>query len=112
MRITAMLKCSVQAALVVGAWCAVSGPAAAGVRVADSHYKLATVVKDTTFAGVNGAVIGGDGALYVVHTGDGTVGSGATAVELPTPMYVEANGDIYLATEGRGVISLKYTTSR
>jgi sugar lactone lactonase YvrE len=42
----------------------------------------------------------------------GTVGSGAAAVEFPTPMYVETNGDVYLATEGRGVISLKYTSAR
>jgi sugar lactone lactonase YvrE len=57
----------------------------AGVCVVDPRYKLATIVKDTPFAGVNGAVIGGDGALYVVHTGDGT----ATRIDLETMSATE-----------------------
>ena len=39
--------------------------------------------------------------------GYGVVGSGPTAVELPTPLHVTADGDIYLGTAGRGVILLK-----
>jgi sugar lactone lactonase YvrE len=54
--------------------------ARAGVHVVDGRYKATTVVKDSTFAGVNGAVIGHDGALYVVHTGDGTT----TRIDLKT----------------------------
>ncbi len=59
--------------------------APAGVRVVDGRYRLSTVVKDTTFAGVNGATIGGDGALYVVHTGDGTT----TRIDLKTGAATE-----------------------
>jgi sugar lactone lactonase YvrE len=36
----------------------------------DLSYKVVRLVKDTLFAGGNGAAIGPDGALYVVHTGD------------------------------------------
>jgi sugar lactone lactonase YvrE len=36
------------------------------------HYKVVRLTEDTLFAGCNGAVIGLDGALYVVHTGDGS----------------------------------------
>ena len=36
------------------------------------HYRVVRLTEDTLFAGCNGAVIGLDGALYVVHTGDGS----------------------------------------
>ena len=45
---------------------------AAGPKVLDPSYKVVRIVKDTLFPGCNGATIGTDGALYVVHTGDGT----------------------------------------
>ncbi|HEX7839461.1 MAG TPA: SMP-30/gluconolactonase/LRE family protein [Kofleriaceae bacterium] len=64
---------------------ALASTARANVRVVDGHYKLVTVVKDTTFAGANGATIGGDGALYVVHTGDGTT----TRIDLKTMAATE-----------------------
>src|ERR1043165_5806853 len=59
--------------------------ARAGVHVVDGHYKATTVVKDSLFAGANGAVIGSDGALYVVHTGDGTT----TRIDLKTMAATE-----------------------
>ena len=46
---------------------------AAGVQVLDPRYKVSRVVKDSPLAGCNGATIGMDGALYVVHTGNGAV---------------------------------------
>jgi sugar lactone lactonase YvrE len=46
---------------------------AAGPQVLDPGYELVSVAKDTQFPGCNGATIGMDGALYVVHTGNGTV---------------------------------------
>ena len=46
---------------------------AAGIEIIDHQYKLTTLVNDAPLAGVNGATIGQDGALYVVHTGNGTV---------------------------------------
>ncbi len=42
-------------------------------KVLDPHYKVVRLVKDSLFPGCNGAIIGMDGALYVVHTGNGTV---------------------------------------
>jgi hypothetical protein len=41
---------------------AIGSAASAGVHVVDGRYKLSTVVKDSLFAGANGAVIGSDGA--------------------------------------------------
>jgi sugar lactone lactonase YvrE len=83
MRITVASR-SWQAILVlIGA--AIAATAQANVHVVDGHYKLVTIVKDTPFAGVNGATIGGDGALYVVHTGDGTT----TRIDLKTMAVTE-----------------------
>ena len=79
MRIAAMATRPAQAILVLTVIHA-AALAAPGVRVVDGRYKLSTLVKDTAFAGVNGATIGGDGALYVVHTGDGTT----TRIDLKT----------------------------
>jgi sugar lactone lactonase YvrE len=53
---------------------------AAGPKVLDPSYKVVRLVKDTLFPGCNGATIGMDGALYVVHTGDGTT----TRIDLKT----------------------------
>ena len=61
------------------------GIAQAGVHVVDGRYKASTLVKDSVFAGANGAVIGPDGALYVVHTGDGTT----TRIDLKTMAATE-----------------------
>ncbi len=67
--------------LVVGCALLLSGAAlAAGVQVLDKQYKVVRLVKDTLFPGCNGATIGLDGALYVVHTGDGTT----TRIDLKT----------------------------
>jgi len=46
---------------------------AAAIQVLDKQYKVVRLVKDSPLAGCNGAIIGLDGALYVVHTGNGTV---------------------------------------
>ncbi|MGA3085424.1 MAG: hypothetical protein ABSE95_11600 [Thermodesulfobacteriota bacterium] len=53
---------------------------AAGPKVLDQNYKMVRLVKDTLFPGCNGATIGWDGALYMVHTGNGQV----TRVDLKT----------------------------
>jgi sugar lactone lactonase YvrE len=53
---------------------------AAGPKVLDQNYKMVRLVKDTLFPGCNGATIGIDGALYMVHTGNGQV----TRVDLKT----------------------------
>lgn len=53
---------------------------AAGPKVLDPHYKFVRIVKDTLFPGCNGATIGLDGALYVVHTANGTT----TRIDLKT----------------------------
>ena len=53
---------------------------AAGPKVMDSSYKAVRLVKDTLFPGCNGATIGTDGALYIVHTGNGST----TRVDLKT----------------------------
>jgi sugar lactone lactonase YvrE len=54
--------------------------AVAGPRVMDPSYKAVRLVKDTLFPGCNGATIGMDGALYIVHTGNGST----TRVDLKT----------------------------
>ena len=43
------------------------------IQVLDPRYKIVRLVEDTPLAGCNGAQIGQDGALYVVHTGNSTV---------------------------------------
>jgi sugar lactone lactonase YvrE len=53
---------------------------AAGSKVLDPNYKFVRIVKDTLFPGCNGATIGMDGALYVVHTGN----SSTTRIDLKT----------------------------
>ncbi len=58
-----------------------SPPIFAGpLKVIDPEYKAVRVVKDTLFPGCNGATIGVDGALYIVHTGDGST----TRIDLKT----------------------------
>jgi len=49
------------------------GCAKEGAKIVDSGYMLSIVVKDAPLSGVNGATIGADGNLYVVHTGNNTV---------------------------------------
>ena len=49
------------------------GSQAAEPKALDTGYKVVRLVKDTPFPGCNGAVIGQDGALYVVHTGTGQI---------------------------------------
>jgi sugar lactone lactonase YvrE len=49
-------------------------------KILDPAYKLKVLVKDTPLPGCNGAVIGPDGALYVVHTGTGAT----TRIDLKT----------------------------
>ena len=46
---------------------------AAGPKALDPNYKVVRLVKDTLFPGCNGATIGLDGALYMVHTAIGQV---------------------------------------
>ncbi len=46
---------------------------AAESKALDPHYKVVRLIKDSVFPGCNGAIIGLDGALYVAHTGNGTV---------------------------------------
>jgi len=53
---------------------------AMGAEVLDPSYKVVRLVYDTLFPGCNGATIGMDGALYVVHTGN----SSTTRIDLKT----------------------------
>ena len=46
---------------------------AEGIKVLDPKYKAVVLVKDTKLAGMNGAIIGMDGALYVTHVGNTSV---------------------------------------
>jgi sugar lactone lactonase YvrE len=50
------------------------------IKVMDSGYKAVRLAADTPFPGVNGATIGADGNLYVVHTGNGSI----TRIDLKT----------------------------
>jgi sugar lactone lactonase YvrE len=45
----------------------------ADLKVLDPGYKMVQLIKNTVFPGVNGATIGADGALYVVHTAIGQI---------------------------------------
>ena len=45
----------------------------ARIQIVSPRYRLAIPAKDTPLPGCNGATIGGDGALYVVHGAAGTV---------------------------------------
>jgi sugar lactone lactonase YvrE len=85
MRIDAATLRWLRALLMLAVVPAIASTARAGVHVVDGHYKASTVVKDSLFAGANGAVIGSDGALYVVHTGDGTT----TRIDLKTMVATE-----------------------
>ena len=112
MRIAAMATRSLQAILVLTAAHA-AALAAPAVRVVDGRYKLSILVKDTAFAGVNGATIGGDGALYVVHTGDGTT----TRIDLKTlaaTEFVHAYQGVYISdditSDGKGTFYSTGTT--
>jgi sugar lactone lactonase YvrE len=42
-----------------------------------------------------------------VPVGYGVVGPGTSGVEFAAPLYVSGDGDIYLGTDGRGIIELK-----
>ena len=113
MRIAAMATRPAQALLVLTVVHAVAPAARAGVHVVDGHYRLSTVVKDTAFAGANGATIGGDGALYVVHTGDGTT----TRVDLKTMAateFVHPYAGIFISdditSDGKGTFYATGTT--
>jgi sugar lactone lactonase YvrE len=57
-----------------------SQPTLAAPKVIDPHYQFKRLVKDNLFPGCNGATIGMDGALYVVHTGNGST----TRIDLKT----------------------------
>jgi sugar lactone lactonase YvrE len=58
-----------------------SGPGLAGeITVLDPQYEAFVLAEDTPMAGCNGAVIGADGALYVVHSANGMV----TRIDLKT----------------------------
>lgn len=63
-------------------WVFAISPAAfaSDVQVIDPAYSLTRIADDTHFPGANGAAIGADGALYVVHVGDGTT----TRIDLKT----------------------------
>jgi sugar lactone lactonase YvrE len=63
-----------------------------------SHYKPVRLVDDTIFAGCNGAVIGLDGALYVVHTGDGST-SRIDLKTLKVTTFVAANGGVFISDD-------------
>src|SRR5690348_15235667 len=85
-------------AILILAIAAITGTARAGVHVVDGRYKPITIVKDSVFAGANGAVIGSDGALYVVHTGDGTT----TRIDLKTMAateYVHAAAGTFISDD-------------
>ncbi|MBU2551956.1 MAG: SMP-30/gluconolactonase/LRE family protein [Proteobacteria bacterium] len=74
---------SIRGAVAIFFLCLLMGPLpawAAGLQVVDSHYKPVVLVKDSPLPGCNGAVIGQDGALYIVHTATGAT----TRVDLKT----------------------------
>ncbi len=62
------------------------------------HYKLTRLVKDSLFAGCNGAVIGLDGALYVVHTGDGST-SRIDLRSLKVTTFVAPNEGVFISDD-------------
>ncbi len=61
--------------LVIVLWVLIFSPGiqAAEPKALDSGYKVVRLVKDTLFPGCNGAIIGLDGALYMVHTATGQI---------------------------------------
>jgi sugar lactone lactonase YvrE len=71
---------------------------AAGPKVLDQNYKMVRLVKDTLFPGCNGATIGLDGALYIVHTGNGQI----SRVDLKTmkvSRFVPPYGGIFITDD-------------
>ncbi len=62
------------------------------------HYKLFRLAEDTLFAGCNGAVIGLDGALYVVHTGDGST-SRIDLRTLKVTTFVAPNEGVFISDD-------------
>ncbi len=72
-------RCSIVSSL-VALFAASAASPADRIKVLDLRYRAARVLDDTPLAGVNGATIGVDGALYVVHTGDGST----TRIDLKT----------------------------
>jgi sugar lactone lactonase YvrE len=74
------------------------GCGAEGIKVIDSKYTAVTLAEDTPFSGVNGATIGADGALYVVHTGNSVV----SRVDLETmkaTTFVPSYGGVYICDD-------------
>jgi sugar lactone lactonase YvrE len=74
------------------------GCGAEGIKVLDSKYKAVILAEDTPLSGVNGAAIGADGALYVVHTGNSVV----TRVDLKTmkaTTFVPSYGGVYICDD-------------
>ena len=62
------------------------------------HYRLVRLTEDTLFAGCNGAVIGLDGALYVVHTGDGST-SRIDLNTLKVTTFVAPNEGVFISDD-------------
>ena len=62
------------------------------------HYKVVRLTEDTLFAGCNGAVIGLDGALYVVHTGDGSTSRIDLRTLKVTP-FVSPNEGVFISDD-------------
>ena len=83
--------------------------AAQDIEVADPGYSAVVLADDTPMAGCNGAVIGSDGAMYVVHTGnncttriDLKTGKASTYIPPSTGTYItddvtaDDKGNLYI----------------
>jgi hypothetical protein len=62
------------------------------------HYRLVRLIGNTLFSGCNGAAIGLDGALYVVHTGDGST-SQVDLRTLKVTTFVAPNEGVFISDD-------------
>lgn len=83
--------------------------AAQDIEVVDPGYSAVVLAEDTPLAGCNGAIVGQDGALYVVHTGNNSTtridlktGKASTFVPPSTGTYItdditaDDKGNLYM----------------
>ncbi|MEW6184844.1 MAG: hypothetical protein AB1585_03790 [Thermodesulfobacteriota bacterium] len=83
-------------------------------KAIDPSYKLIRLVKDTPLPGCNGATIGPDGALYVVHLGTGHVSridlkTGKAGIFVPPYAGMSVTDDI--SSDDQGNLYITGTTS-
>lgn len=86
---------------------------AARIKVLDRGYRLVTVAPGTVFSGCNGATIGADGNLYIVHTGNNTV-SRVNLKTMKPSVYVSPAAGVFIpddiTADGRGNLYITGTT--